>query len=83
MRFSLFAVLSGLAALAVVNVLPAGSLQRSDGASGDTLKEDIEKCPRVGLSLSLITDWYTSHLCNSFRTAVAHTSVLRRLNTDH
>ncbi|KAF8415717.1 hypothetical protein L210DRAFT_3585086 [Boletus edulis BED1] len=74
MRFSLFAVLSGLAALAVVN--------RSDGASGDTLKEDVEKCPRVGLSLSLITDWYTSHLCNSFRTAVAHTSVLRRLNTD-
>ncbi|KAF8121114.1 hypothetical protein EV363DRAFT_1437985 [Boletus edulis] len=68
MRFSLFAVLSGLAALAVVNVLPAGNLQRSDGASGDTLKEDIE-------NLSLITDWYTSHL-------LAHTSVLRRLSTD-
>ncbi|KAF8424233.1 hypothetical protein L210DRAFT_3568407 [Boletus edulis BED1] len=74
MRFSLFAVSLVLAALAVVNVLPAGSLQRSDGASGDTLKEDVEKF--------LITDWYTSHLCNSFRTAVAHTSVLRRLNTD-
>ncbi|KAF8555489.1 hypothetical protein OG21DRAFT_1483841 [Imleria badia] len=43
MRFSFFAFLSGLAALAVGNALPAENLER--GAPSDDMCECIRLCP--------------------------------------
>ena len=46
MRFSLFAVLSGLAALAVVNALPAENVQR------DTPSKDVPPSTDFAVSLA-------------------------------
>ncbi|KAF8137389.1 hypothetical protein EV363DRAFT_1156586 [Boletus edulis] len=43
MRFSLFAVLSGLAALAVVSALPSGNLQ-PEVPSGDVNRPGSQDC---------------------------------------
>jgi hypothetical protein len=58
MRFSLFAILSGLAALAVVSALPVENLQR------DVPFEDVSvpegPCCGVSLILRLTADMYSS-----------------------